>query len=270
MEKIVTIILVVGIICLAVRAICRKYIQPLVPQRKKEEESLDTCFVSRREAYLQRKAVEKRTSHFIPKKEEIYCPVCESHNVCTWVYGLPDFKAWKANGCSDRLGGCDINDWSPKYHCNDCDSNFGYASTSFRLSPFFFDFPCFLRGFDDKESCIRLMGLAGDGQIFSLEEKGDGCNEYYKVSLCGVPCTMSIVFTEKEGKYLPCSLVFVITPENMDVIECLLDCISLYYGNPMCHGNNKAWCNKDLYCYDKRLQVLFTLRNEGGALVRFY
>ncbi len=55
-------------------------------------------------------------------QEQIICPKCRSGKVKKILYGEPDFS--KINK-DDYLGGCVVNDDSPKYHCQECGNEWG-------------------------------------------------------------------------------------------------------------------------------------------------
>lgn len=54
------------------------------------------------------------------------CPQCRSTDVVPILYGLP---APEAREEADRgeiaLGGCCVSDENPRWHCNDCEHNWG-------------------------------------------------------------------------------------------------------------------------------------------------
>jgi len=55
------------------------------------------------------------------------CPACGSKNVAKIMYGYPIFDdklSQQLNNKEVKLGGCIIDDYSPKYFCNDCKTNF--------------------------------------------------------------------------------------------------------------------------------------------------
>ena len=52
------------------------------------------------------------------------CPEC-GNKLVKIVYGFPSNKVIKeADKKNIYLGGCEINDDNPKYHCYNCDKNF--------------------------------------------------------------------------------------------------------------------------------------------------
>jgi hypothetical protein len=56
------------------------------------------------------------------------CPKCGSTNVAAFVYGLieDDPEFWKDVDDGKVIpGGCEIDDKSPKYRCNECDFEWG-------------------------------------------------------------------------------------------------------------------------------------------------
>lgn len=54
------------------------------------------------------------------------CPACGSAKVVVIVYGLPLPKAFEMEEKGlVKLGGCCIDDDSPRWHCNDCQHDWG-------------------------------------------------------------------------------------------------------------------------------------------------
>ena len=56
------------------------------------------------------------------------CPKCGSKNIGRYIYGLLAFFRWASQKVVRGkiiLGGCIIMEGAPKYHCNDCDEDFG-------------------------------------------------------------------------------------------------------------------------------------------------
>jgi hypothetical protein len=53
------------------------------------------------------------------------CPKCQSDNIIPIVYGLPSSEAGddEKKGLI-RLGGCDIDESSPQWHCKNCGHEF--------------------------------------------------------------------------------------------------------------------------------------------------
>lgn len=58
------------------------------------------------------------------------CPKCGSKNIGRYMYGLPVFSdelLKEIDSGKIILGGCIIMEGAPKYHCNDCNEDFGCA-----------------------------------------------------------------------------------------------------------------------------------------------
>lgn len=57
------------------------------------------------------------------------CPNCNSKNIAKYLYGLPDFEDEKLRKKIKKekivLGGCDLFDGEPLYHCNECQHDWG-------------------------------------------------------------------------------------------------------------------------------------------------
>ena len=57
------------------------------------------------------------------------CPKCGSKNIAKYMYGLPVFSdelLKEIDNGKIKLGGCVIMEDAPKYHCNDCEEDFGH------------------------------------------------------------------------------------------------------------------------------------------------
>lgn len=67
---------------------------------------------------------EKRRERGRPK-----CPCCGSINVVRICYGLPTEKAREeADQGKIVLGGCCVDPTNPRWHCRDCEEQWGEAS----------------------------------------------------------------------------------------------------------------------------------------------
>ena len=56
------------------------------------------------------------------------CPRCNSSNTCPIFYGYPaDIEEYLQDVAQKKIrpGGCVIDNYSPKYFCNDCEFTFG-------------------------------------------------------------------------------------------------------------------------------------------------
>jgi hypothetical protein len=56
------------------------------------------------------------------------CPVCGSNDVAIFIYGKPPLKSFILEGLeSGKIisGGCMIRRTAPKWHCYDCNNDFG-------------------------------------------------------------------------------------------------------------------------------------------------
>ena len=59
------------------------------------------------------------------------CVKCGSNNTAAYLYGLPIFDEALEKGLEERsvvLGGCMVTDFDPKFHCNECDNDFGFSA----------------------------------------------------------------------------------------------------------------------------------------------
>jgi len=57
------------------------------------------------------------------------CPKCGSTNIVPIVYGMPSYELLEKEGMSEvLLGGCIVNDFSPSWHCKDCQNYWGKYS----------------------------------------------------------------------------------------------------------------------------------------------
>ena len=62
------------------------------------------------------------------KNKSVICPICGSSNVGEYLFGYPAYSyelEEKVNNGEIILGGCCIAEDSPKYHCNECEEDFG-------------------------------------------------------------------------------------------------------------------------------------------------
>jgi len=61
------------------------------------------------------------------KKSPITCPHCGSTDIGEYLYGLPIMEKLEdeINSGEIILGGCCINEDSPKYYCYHCEKDFG-------------------------------------------------------------------------------------------------------------------------------------------------
>ena len=61
-------------------------------------------------------------------KKKITCPYCGSERIAEYLYGLygddDELEQQEADG-KVILAGCVVMYDDPKYHCNDCDKDFG-------------------------------------------------------------------------------------------------------------------------------------------------
>jgi hypothetical protein len=55
------------------------------------------------------------------------CPICEKvDSVVRILYGMPAVKAWEDEQAGKlHIGGCCIDNDSPKWYCKRCDKEFG-------------------------------------------------------------------------------------------------------------------------------------------------
>ena len=61
-------------------------------------------------------------------KKKTCCPKCGSEDIAHILYGYPAFEKIEEDLYAGKiaLGGCCFEaDVSPKYHCNDCENDFG-------------------------------------------------------------------------------------------------------------------------------------------------
>lgn len=61
------------------------------------------------------------------------CPKCKSTHIAKIVYGLPVFSEELQKDIDDgniTLGGCVIGVNDPRYHCNDCNTDFGQKDSA--------------------------------------------------------------------------------------------------------------------------------------------
>ena len=61
----------------------------------------------------------------------VRCVKCGGHNTAEYLYGLPYMSEELEKNIADgkvKLGGCEVSDFDSKYHCNECDIDFGYSS----------------------------------------------------------------------------------------------------------------------------------------------
>ena len=59
------------------------------------------------------------------------CVKCGGHNTAEYLYGMPHMTEELEKNIADgkvKLGGCMVTDFDPKYHCNDCNQDFGYSA----------------------------------------------------------------------------------------------------------------------------------------------
>ena len=59
------------------------------------------------------------------------CVKCGSNNTSEYLYGLPKFDDKLEKDINDgkvKLGGCEVCEFDPKYHCNECDNDFGFSA----------------------------------------------------------------------------------------------------------------------------------------------
>ncbi len=53
------------------------------------------------------------------------CPKCHSSNVIPILYGIPTSEAAEERDRGlIKLGGCDVSDDDPQWHCKDCGHEF--------------------------------------------------------------------------------------------------------------------------------------------------
>jgi len=55
------------------------------------------------------------------------CPHCKTRtNVVPSMYGYPSYDAFKMKERGEvKLGGCEVDDSSPRWHCKQCGMDFG-------------------------------------------------------------------------------------------------------------------------------------------------
>ncbi len=59
-------------------------------------------------------------------KNKQSCPKCQSKNVIPIMYGDPTLETLEKSAAGKlAIGGCCVNDQSPKWHCQDCEHEFG-------------------------------------------------------------------------------------------------------------------------------------------------
>lgn len=61
----------------------------------------------------------------------VKCVKCGSNNTAEYLYGLPKFDDKLEKDINDgkvELGGCEVCEFDPKYHCNECDNDFGFSA----------------------------------------------------------------------------------------------------------------------------------------------
>ena len=59
-------------------------------------------------------------------KKHPHCPQCQSKKVVPILYGMPTMEAVEESEAGKLfIGGCCIGDESPKWHCQDCEHEFG-------------------------------------------------------------------------------------------------------------------------------------------------
>lgn len=61
----------------------------------------------------------------------VKCVKCGSNNTAEYLYGLPLMNEELEKDIADgkiKLGGCEVSDFDPKYHCNECDNDFGFSA----------------------------------------------------------------------------------------------------------------------------------------------
>ena len=59
------------------------------------------------------------------------CVKCGGHNTAEYLYGMPHMTEDLEKNIADgkvKLGGCMVTDFDPKYHCNDCNQDFGFSA----------------------------------------------------------------------------------------------------------------------------------------------
>lgn len=63
------------------------------------------------------------------KKKSTSCPVCGSHNIASYLYGMPAMNKKLERDIADNkviCAGCCVTEDDPQYHCNDCGKDFGH------------------------------------------------------------------------------------------------------------------------------------------------
>lgn len=61
----------------------------------------------------------------------VKCVKCGSNNTAEYLFGMPKFDEQLEKDIADgkvKLGGCMVTDFDPKYHCNECDIDFGFSA----------------------------------------------------------------------------------------------------------------------------------------------
>lgn len=61
----------------------------------------------------------------------VKCVKCGSNNTAEYLYGLPLMNEELEKDIADgkiKLGGCEVSDFDPKHHCNECDTDFGFSA----------------------------------------------------------------------------------------------------------------------------------------------
>lgn len=61
----------------------------------------------------------------------VKCVKCGSNNTAEYLYGLPLMNEELEQNIEQgkvKLGGCEVSDFDPKYHCNECDNDFGFSA----------------------------------------------------------------------------------------------------------------------------------------------
>ena len=54
------------------------------------------------------------------------CPRCSSHDIGRWEFGLaPPISNEEIESGRVHFGGCIVDENAPRYHCNDCNYNWG-------------------------------------------------------------------------------------------------------------------------------------------------
>ena len=62
------------------------------------------------------------------KNKPVICPICGSTNVAKYLFGLIAYDEKLEEQLEKNeiiLGGCCIEKDSPKFHCNECEEDFG-------------------------------------------------------------------------------------------------------------------------------------------------